>query len=283
MLSIVVCTRNRSEMLARCLHALIQQPGNFEVLVIDQGNTPASIPNDPRIRRIADSNRGLAAARNTGIRAASGSIIAFVDDDAVPAAGYLPAVERAFQDDARLMAAAGRIQALEDGTPYSRVHDSVYRILGRRDWIYFMGGNFAVRRDVMYDIGLFDERFGAGRRWASAEETDFFFRMLYRKYRVAYVPAAIVRHPREPVECASNDLRAKLLGYGRGQGAMMARHFVDFSNYRMFGALIWTVIKPCLRAIQYTLLLRPRQAMLHAVIALGKFTGFAEFAQMASR
>jgi glycosyltransferase involved in cell wall biosynthesis len=283
MLSVVVCTRNRPEMLARCLEALTLQNGTFEVLVVDQSDASVSLLDDPRFRRIADKERGLAAGRNAGLRAAAGNVVAFIDDDAVPDPEYLRALERAFEEDPKLVAAAGRILTLEDGSPYARVHNSDIRILGKRDWLFFMGGNFAVLGDVAHKIGPFDERFGAGRRWASGEETDYFFRMLYRNCRVAYVPAATVRHPRETVDYASSGLRTKLLAYGRGQGAIIARHLIDFANYRMFATLLWTVMKPCFRAVQYTLTLQPRRAMLHVAVAFGKCAGFAEFVQTAAR
>ena len=277
MLSIIVCTRNRPELLGRCLEALAGQKGAFEVLVVDQGDTPALIPSDPRFHYIAHQERGLAAARNKGVRAASGNIIAFLDDDAVPDPGYIGAIEQAFAGDVKLAAIAGRILTIEDGRPYARVHDDRPRPITRSDWMPFLGGNFAIRRSVVNRIGPFDERFGAGRRWASGEETDYFFRMLYRNCQVAYVPAIVIHHPKEAVDGAAPELRRKLFAYGRGQGAMMARHLIDFANYRMIATLIWSVTKPGLRVMQYTLNLKRAKALLHAAVVLGKCAGFGEF------
>jgi len=276
MLSVIVCTRNRPELLGRCLEALALQEGSFEVVVVNQGDSPAAILADPRFRLITDQERGLAAGRNTGVRAAAGEVIAFLDDDAVPDPGYAQALEKCFEEDVQLAAAAGRILALEDGRPYARVHDATARMLGRGDWMHFLGGNFALRRAVVDRVGSFDERFGAGCRWASGEETDYFFRMQYRNCRIAYVPAAVVRHPREPVERAPRDLRRKLLAYGRGQGALMAHHLIDFANYRMLPTLLWAVTKPCLRAGQYALTLRWPRALLYLMIVMGKCSGFGE-------
>jgi glycosyltransferase involved in cell wall biosynthesis len=277
MLSVVVCTRNRPALLGRCLKALLAQPGDFEVLVVDQGDRAAPLPADRRLRRLAHRERGLAAGRNAGGRAATGAVIAFLDDDAVPDPGYIKALERAFGQNPRLAAAAGRILALEDGRPYARVQDGTPRWLGQRDWLRFMGGNFAVRRAVLQEVGPFDERFGAGRPWASGEETDYFFRLLYRNCPVAYVPEAVVRHPREDIDRVPPELRRKLFGYARGQGALMARHLVDFANYRLLATLAWTVAKPGLRATQYALALQWRRAWLQGALAVGKCLGFAEF------
>jgi len=283
MLSIIVCTRNRPELLGRCLEALAVQTGAFEVLVVNQGDTHALIPSDPRFHYIAHQERGLAAARNMGLCAASGNIIAFLDDDAVPDPGYIAALERAFAGDVKPAAIAGRILTIEDGRPYARVHDDRPRPLNRRDWLPFLGGNFAISRSVINLIGPFDERFGAGRHWASGEETDYFFRMLYQNCRVAYVPAIVIHHPKEAVDGATIELRRKLFAYGRGQGAMMARHLFDFANYRMIATLIWSVTKPSLRAMQYALNLKWGKALLHATVVLGKCTGFGEFVRGTAR
>jgi GT2 family glycosyltransferase len=277
MISVVISTRNRQEMLTRCLCALKIQSGEFEVVVVDQGDTSASIPEDPRFHRIFDQERGLAKGRNTGIFDAAGNIIAFLDDDSVPDPDYIDALGKVFEGDSKLDAAAGCILSLEDGHPYARVHEGGFRILGPGDWLRFMGGNFAFRREVVDKVGVFDERFGVGRCWASGEETDYFFRMIYLNCRVAYSPAITVRHPHEAVENAPGELRAKLIAYGRGQGALIARHLVEFSNYRMLATLAWTVTKPCVRAIQYFITMRPRKALLHGAVAFAKCAGFGGF------
>jgi glycosyltransferase involved in cell wall biosynthesis len=277
MVSIVVCTRDRAELLDRCLKPLARHKGEFEVLVVDQGDTPAAIPDDSRFRRLADPGRGLAKARNIGVSAAVGSVVAFVDDDAVPDANYIGFIAKAFEENPNLAALAGRILTLEDGRPYARTLDNRPRVLGRGDWRRFFGGNFAIRRTVLDRIGLFDERFGAGRRWASGEETDYFFRMQYRNCPIAYLPEAVVRHPRQAVETPPRQLRATLFASARGQGAMFARHCMDFANYGMVGTLAWEVGKPSLRLLENVLALRWHRVLLFANVAWGKCVGFAEF------
>ncbi len=58
---------------------------------------------------------------------------------------------------------------------------------------------------------------------------------------------------------------------------MIARHFVDFANYGMFGTLSWEIGKPSLRVIENVLTLRWHKALLYANVAWGKCFGFAEF------
>src|SRR5206468_2153732 len=81
------CTHNGSRTIRRCLRALsrLEYP-DLEVLVVDDGSTDetANIAREFRFRLIRTPNRGLSAARNTGIREARGQIIAYTDDDAYP-------------------------------------------------------------------------------------------------------------------------------------------------------------------------------------------------------
>lgn len=88
LVSVVVPTFNRPELVIRALRSVLRQTyGNLEVIVVDDASRDetrraiASIA-DSRIRYLRhDQNRGGSAARNTGIRAASGDFIAFLDDD----------------------------------------------------------------------------------------------------------------------------------------------------------------------------------------------------------
>lgn len=97
--SVVVLTRERPAMLARCLHSLRAQTTHvpFEVVVADDGSGPetarvvaAAAARDARVRHVRHPHSGIAATRNLGLRAASSQrYVAFVADDYVLAPDYL--------------------------------------------------------------------------------------------------------------------------------------------------------------------------------------------------
>lgn len=88
LVSVVICTYNRTELLAGAIESVVSQTHtNLEILIVDDASTdetPRLVSNfgDPRIRLLRhEINKGGAAARNTGILAARGDYIAFLDDD----------------------------------------------------------------------------------------------------------------------------------------------------------------------------------------------------------
>src|SRR5690349_10446198 len=102
-ISVVVPTRAREQLLARCLTSLLAQDigaGRFEILVVDDAPSAATratvmdcaqgAPHGPALRYLPNRGRhGPAAARNRGWRAARAPIVAFTDDDTVPAPDWL--------------------------------------------------------------------------------------------------------------------------------------------------------------------------------------------------
>ena len=87
LVSVVIPVYNVERFIKQCLDSvLLQTYSNIEVIVVDDGGPDQSIAiaekyNDPRLRIVKQENRGLAGARNTGIRAARGELIALLDSD----------------------------------------------------------------------------------------------------------------------------------------------------------------------------------------------------------
>src|SRR5437660_469253 len=93
--SVVVPSHDRPEGLARLLAGLRRQtlaPERFEVIVVDDGSSePAVVDSRELLVRVLrhEQSRGPAAARNSGWRAASADVVAFIDDDCVPSERWL--------------------------------------------------------------------------------------------------------------------------------------------------------------------------------------------------
>lgn len=145
---------------------------------------------------IVRNDRGLSAARNAAVEAASTDRLVFLDDDSVPRADYLPAMVAAL-DEAPVV--AGRVHHPGSG-PVAHLVGGYDRGDERR-WLPpaegsfrhgttgVTGCNMGIRREVFDAVGGFDEAFAWGH-----EETDFVRRATDAGYRVLYEPEAVVSH-----------------------------------------------------------------------------------------
>jgi len=197
--SVVVPTYRRPDLLRRCLAALRAQdlpPSDYEVIVADDAadagtrelvereGARGAVP----VRYVpVEGRHGPAAARNAGWRAARGAVIAFTDDDTVPAADWLSHGLTAFVDG--VVGAAGAIHV-----PAPPVPTDYERNAARLAEAEFATANCFYRRDVLAAVGGFDERFTTAWR----EDSDLYFTLLERGKRLVRAPDAVVVHPIRP-------------------------------------------------------------------------------------
>lgn len=111
-ISAVVPTLGRSPWLLPCLEAL-RREGGIEIVVVDQGETPADLPEGIRVVR-PGRNLGFAAGTNLGVAESSGALIATVNDDAIVEPGWLARLEAALESDPGAAAAQGVNLLLDD-------------------------------------------------------------------------------------------------------------------------------------------------------------------------
>jgi O-antigen biosynthesis protein len=246
--TIVICTRDRPLQLTACLQSLAAQTyPRFEVLVVDNGGSPqvtAEICRLHEVRCIREAEPGLTRARNLGARAARGSVVAYVDDDAVPEPEWLGNLVRAF-DDPRVAAAAGhtRYMLADPGSLEMSIDapGTVRRAALSVDhatpgWFVLAcfggigdGNTMAFRRSVLVDAVRFDERVGRGRMIDGGDEHLAFVSLIADGHRVVHVPDAVVRHPAPATE---EGRRSKRAADARGSVAYVLFLLEHFPRYR---------------------------------------------------
>jgi glycosyltransferase involved in cell wall biosynthesis len=236
--SVVICTRNRASMLRLCLESLNSlacQPA--EIVVVDNAPTDDStqqvVAAYPGIRYCVEPRPGLSHARNTGVAQATHSILAFTDDDVMLHPDWVYQVWQTFQDEA-VMAMTGLVlvselqteaqQIFEKHWSFNRGYQDVYydpaylkRVLpgGPPVWHIGAGANNAFRKEVFQEVGLFDERLGAGASGCS-EDSEMWFRILTRGHTIHYNPRAVVYHAHRQ---HLHELRKQIFAYMRGHAA----------------------------------------------------------------
>lgn len=252
--TVIICTRNRTADLKRCLESLAAgtvQPA--EVIVVDndpQNGDTKKVAEKFGVKYVPEPRPGLSIARNTGLAAATQDLVLFTDDDVVlHKYWYLNAV--APFSNSSLMGMTGLVLAAEMESVGQRVFEKFWRFnqgyvqkkynhsfitsnqkKGAPVWDIGAGANMAFRKKVFEEVGLFDEGLGAGAAGCS-EDSELWFRMLLKKMVIVYEPRCIVYHYHRKTLQA---LRSQIYNYMRGAAvaALQQQQMHPASNYRSY-------------------------------------------------
>jgi GT2 family glycosyltransferase len=235
--SVVVASYNGAATLKTCLQSLenLNYP-DYEVILVDDGSTDNSQSIAvlfPKVRNIRHGrNQGLSVARNTGIEAATGDIVAFTDSDCradedwlfflvgdllrsrftgIGGHNFLP------PDDSPTAAA---VMVSPGGPAHVMLNDRVAE--------HVPGCNMAFYRWALVEIGGFDPIYRK-----AGDDVDICWRLQQRGYRIGFSPSGFVWHYRR------NTIRAYLKqqgGYGEAESLLERRHP---ENFNRFGGSMW--------------------------------------------
>lgn len=245
--SIIVCTYNREKILPYCLQSLNQQKfpeNNAEILVIDN----ASTDNTKKIvssflktskfkcRYILERKQGLSAAKNRGIKEATGDFIAFIDDDAVACKNWIKNLVNCFSKE-EILAAGGKTIPKFEVKPPEWLPPKYLFVLGAVDLgqkikivPYIAGGNSAFRKKIFQQVGFFRTDLGRKKKsLLSGEELDLCQRISQAGGKIIYNPKAIIYHLAPKERLAKNFFCERLFNEGISQ-AIMDKKGVGFGK-----------------------------------------------------
>jgi GT2 family glycosyltransferase len=228
---VIVASRNRPEMVDRCLASVRAVLGpEDELVLVDSASSVENQPayDDAAARHGAQLQRapkpGVNLARNLGWRAAAAPLVLFTDDDVEVEPGWADHYARAFADHPEASFVTGWIAAPEEGTSshdVAVVDDSDPRVLDRSArGTLGHGASLAVRREALEAIGGWDESLGAGSRFRAAPEVDLFDRLLHAGRTGWFEPTARARHHQWR---SHGQLAALHFRYGLGTGARLSK------------------------------------------------------------
>ena len=270
--SVVVCTRNRADMLATLLASLARAAQEFsdewELIAVDNGSedrTPAvldaakgSLP----LRIVSEATPGLSRARNAGWRLAKGKFCIFVDDDCRVPEGWLAAWQRgivAWPDagffGAPLLAVfEPRKPAWADPGNYGFLfcHFDPRADEGPVSFEPW-GGNMCIRRTLLAEFGGFDVRFGlAGKKMLGGEETMLLNALRAKGAEGVFLPDAWTWHVNDSRRLNLRYAWRRSVGQGRTMALMSSNLMAEGESaapvtWRRFGGNVTGAAKGLLR------------------------------------
>lgn len=235
-ISVVVCSYNGERTIRECLEGLAQLDyPDFEVIIVDDGSTDAtpSVARQCGYAPITTAHRGLSQARNVGIEAATGEIVAFLDDDAHPDPHWLTYLAITFLRTSHVGVGGPNIAPARDGVVAECVANApggpVHILLSDQEAEHVPGCNMAFRKADLQAIGGFDPQFRT-----AGDDVDVCWRLRQAGGTLGFSPAAVVWHHRR------NSVRAY---WRQQQGYAMAEVLLERKwpeKYNGVGHVSWT-------------------------------------------
>ncbi len=255
--SVVVATYDRPDDLFKCLDTLVKQEVNrrMEIIVVDNnpssGITPPIVKQFPSVILISEIKKGLSYARNAGITASMGEIILSTDDDVTVPPDW---VERLVAPFARpdVMVVTGNVLPVELATQSQQLFEK-YGGLGKGNqrieagykwyssfywravptWGLGACANAAFRTSIFShpEIGMINEKLGAGAPTGCSEDTYVFYKVLKLGYTILYEPKAYVWHNHRT---NSKSLNHQIYSYSKGHVAYHLETWLKDNDWRGF-------------------------------------------------
>ncbi|MDX2165657.1 MAG: glycosyltransferase [Deltaproteobacteria bacterium] len=235
-ISVVICAYNAERTMEACLQSLreLRYP-DFEVIVVNDGSTDRTLEISqrfPEARIISQENKGLSVARNVGIEAATGEIVAFTDSDCVVDPDWLTYLAHTFVNGGFVAVGGPNLPPPEESRTAACVACSpggpTHVLLNDDVAEHIPGCNMAFRRDELRALGGFDAIFRA-----AGDDVDLCWRLQDAGHVIGFSPAAMVWHFRR------NTVKAYLKqqrGYGAAEAMLYFKHPTRFN---MLGQSKW--------------------------------------------
>jgi glycosyltransferase involved in cell wall biosynthesis len=271
-ISLIVATIHRVDELDRLLVSLEQQTtSDFEVIVVDQN------PDDRVVRlleahhrlaiRHLRSARGLSRARNVGLSAACGELIAIPDDDCWYPPELLAAVAAWFDAHPRFGLLGTMVRTADNQPSGPRSPAASCRCTKSNVWSCAVSTALFMRRTVTDAVGGFNEDIGVGAAspYQSGEETDYVLRAFEHGFEMWYEPSLTVHHP--PLDSITR-LRKNTYPFALGTGRVLRKHRYPLHEVgahlaRSFGGVAVSLCRGELN-----------RAVVYALRGAGQFAGY---------
>jgi len=217
LITVLLCTRNRADLLEKAMMSVITQDfskSDYEILVVDNGSTDQTPETVRRlaglgpVRYIREERVGLCIARNTGWQAAAGRYVALFDDDALARPGWLRAIRDAFARSRETIGVlGGKVHPIWQSERPAWLADEIAGALTIIDWgpdekliedigrEWLVGANMVAPKAVLAAVGGFHPGLDrVGNNLLSSGDVFFQKEAMRLGYKCLYVPEIAIDH-----------------------------------------------------------------------------------------
>jgi glycosyltransferase involved in cell wall biosynthesis len=265
-LDVVVCAKNRAQMLERVLQQIIREVPFRDLIVIYGSSKDGTkeIAEKYAKKVFWDGDKGLGAARNLGVRMASSELVAMIDSDVILTKDWYKRLVKHFEDP-KVAAAMGTTIYGYGFPPIQRLHE-YWRWTLREGWGCT---NTVFKRDSVLEIGNFDKTIiGAG------EDYDLYKRILVAGYKWVWNRKVIVYHPMSLSEYL-NHLRWWASGVPKI--CELVAQVRTHSLFRIYCRFAYSILKSFQEGVRLSLIVHPTmliyKPMFEAVMVQARIKG----------
>jgi len=272
--SLIVATVGRTSELRRLFETLaLQTYKKFEIIVVDQNpddrlvHIIAPFSDQMRIRHLT-SPLGISRARNMGLKAVSGDVIAFPDDDCWYPLTLLEQVKNLLSASANYDGVIG-CSVDKSGKATLPWKDKSGLLSPSMSWRRAVTYTYFLRKNLVDCVGGFDETLGAGSGtpWGDGEDNDYLQRALKLRFCIHFDPVLTVHHPQMFLSW-DDTARQKKYRYSLGDGYLLRKHPMPvWWKLAFFGV-------PLARLILATMKCAKDEVQFHWVTFVGRYNGY---------
>ena len=252
LLTVAICTKDRPKYVARCLQSLgvLQDSAlgiltRLDILVVDNAPSDEQTRNLvsilPKVRYTCEPRPGLDFARNRALREATGELLAFLDDDVTVDRYWLAGLMEAWGENSDAAAFTGLVLPYELATEaqilfeqrggfrrgFNKIRYHGQNLPGNPLYpcgagMFGAGANMAFRRDVLLELGGFDEALDTGSPLPGGGDLDIFYRVIRAGYPLVYEPRYLVFHQHRS---DLKELRRQYWSWGLGLMAFVTKSY----------------------------------------------------------